>query len=51
MEQMKRMQIAMDDELFVALERYAKEVGLSKAEVVRRCLLAEFGPLPDRPGS
>jgi hypothetical protein len=35
----------MDDELFAALECYAKEVGLSKAEVVKRCLWAEFGPL------
>ena len=34
----------MDDELFVALERYAKELGLSTAEAVRRCLWAEFGP-------
>jgi hypothetical protein len=37
-----------DDELFAALERYAKEVGMSKAEVVRACLMAEFGPLLPR---
>ncbi len=43
MAQMKRISVTMD-ELFVALACYAKELGLSKAEVVRRCLWVEFGP-------
>jgi hypothetical protein len=44
MTEMKRLQISMDDELLSALERYAKEVGMSKAEVVKMCLLREFRP-------
>jgi hypothetical protein len=44
MTQMKRLQMAMDNNLLAALEHYARAVGLSKAEVVRRCLLAELGP-------
>lgn len=46
MGQMKQLEISMDDELFAALERYAEEAGISKGEVVRRCLRAEFGPPP-----
>jgi metal-responsive CopG/Arc/MetJ family transcriptional regulator len=44
MSKMKRLRISMDNELLSALERYAKEVDMTKAEVVRACLLAEFGP-------
>lgn len=45
---MKQLEIAMDDELFAVLERYAEEAGISKGEVVRRCLQAEFGLPPSQ---
>jgi hypothetical protein len=44
MSEMKRLQISMDDALFSALRRYAEEAGVSMAQAVRQCLLAEFGP-------
>lgn len=43
MAELKNLEIPMDDELMAALERHAEEVGMSKAEVVRACLIAEFG--------
>jgi len=43
MADLKYIEIPMDDELMAALERHAKEVGMSEAEVVRACLIAEFG--------
>ena len=46
MAEMTRIQVPMDDELMAALERYAKEIGMSKADVVKQCLWAEFGPQP-----
>lgn len=43
---MKRLQISIEPELDAEVERYADEVGLSKAEVIRRCVRNEFGILP-----
>jgi Ribbon-helix-helix protein, copG family len=39
---MKRLQISIEPELDAAVERYADEEGLSKAEVVRRCVRNEL---------
>jgi hypothetical protein len=43
---MKRLQISIEPELDAAVERYADEEGLSKAEVIRRCVRNEFKVLP-----
>jgi ribbon-helix-helix CopG family protein len=43
---MKRLQISIEPELDEAVERYAEEQGLSKAEVIRRCVREEIRPLP-----
>jgi hypothetical protein len=46
MARMKRLQISIEPELDAAVERYADEEGLSKAEVIRRCVRSEFRLLP-----
>jgi metal-responsive CopG/Arc/MetJ family transcriptional regulator len=43
---MKRLQISIEPELDAAVERRAEEEGLSKAEVIRRCVRSEIRPLP-----
>jgi hypothetical protein len=43
---MKRLQISIEPELDMAVERRAEEQGLSKAEVIRRCVREEIRPLP-----
>jgi hypothetical protein len=43
---MKRLQISIEPELDAAVERRAEEQGLSKAEVIRRCVREEIRPLP-----
>jgi hypothetical protein len=43
---MKRLQISIEPELDAEVERYAEEEGLSKAEVIRRCVRNEFRILP-----
>lgn len=43
---MKRLQISIEPELDAAVERRAEEEGLSKAEVIRRCVREEIQPLP-----
>jgi Ribbon-helix-helix protein, copG family len=43
---MKRLQISIEPELDAAVERYADEEGLSKAEVIRRCVRNELRVLP-----
>ena len=43
---MKRLQISIEPELDAAVERYADEEGLSKAEVIRRCVREQIRPLP-----
>lgn len=43
---MKRLQISLEPELDADLERVAHSEGISKAEVVRRCLRAGIEPLP-----
>jgi hypothetical protein len=43
---MKRLQISIEPELDAAVERRADEQGLSKAEVIRRCVREEIQPLP-----
>lgn len=43
---MKRLQISIEPELDLAVERRAEEEGLSKAEVIRRCVREEIQPLP-----
>ena len=43
---MKRLQISIEPELDLAVERRAEEEGLSKAEVIRRCVREEIWPLP-----
>jgi Ribbon-helix-helix protein, copG family len=43
---MKRLQISIEPELDLAVERRAEEEGLSKAEVIRRCVREEIRPLP-----
>jgi hypothetical protein len=43
---MKRLQISIEPELDAAVERRADEEGLSKAEVIRRCVREEIQPLP-----
>lgn len=46
MARMKRLQISIEPELDLAVERRAEEEGLSKAEVIRRCVREEIWPLP-----
>jgi len=46
MARMKRLQISIEPELDKAVERRAEEEGLSKAEVIRRCVREEIRPLP-----
>lgn len=46
MARMKRLQISIEPELDLAVERRAEEEGLSKAEVIRRCVREEIRPLP-----
>lgn len=46
MARMKRLQISIEPELDLAVERRAEEEGLSKAEVIRRCVREEIQPLP-----
>jgi len=46
MARMKRLQISIEPELDEAVERRAEEEGLSKAEVIRRCVREEIQPLP-----
>jgi hypothetical protein len=43
---MKRLQISIEPELDAEVERYADEEGLSKAEVIRRCVRNELRVLP-----
>jgi hypothetical protein len=43
---MKRLQISIEPELDAAVERRADEEGLSKAEVIRRCVREQIRPLP-----
>ncbi len=46
MTRMKRLQISIEPELDEAVERRAQEEGLSKAEVIRRCVREQVHPLP-----
>jgi hypothetical protein len=46
MARMKRLQISIEPELDAAVGRRAEEEGLSKAEVIRRCVREEIRPLP-----
>lgn len=46
MARMKRLQISIEPELDAEVERYADEEGLSKAEVIRRCVRNELRLLP-----
>lgn len=46
MARMKRLQISIEPELDAAVERRAEEEGLSKAEVIRRCVREKVRPLP-----
>jgi hypothetical protein len=46
MTRMKRLQISIEPELDEAVERRAEEEGLSKAEVIRRCVRERVKPLP-----
>ena len=46
MARMKRLQISIEPELDLVVERRAEEEGLSKAEVIRRCVRQEIRPLP-----
>jgi hypothetical protein len=46
MARMKRLQISIEPELDAAVERRAEEMGLSKAEVIRRCVREEIRALP-----
>ena len=43
---MKRLQISIEPELDAAVGRRAEEEGLSKAEVIRRCVRERVHPLP-----
>jgi hypothetical protein len=43
---MKRLQISIEPDLDEAVERRAEEEGLSKAEVIRRCVRERVKPLP-----
>lgn len=43
---MKRLQISIEPELDAAVERVARAEGISKAELIRRCVRSEVEPLP-----
>ena len=43
---MKRLQISIEPELDIAVGRRADKEGLSKAEVIRRCVREQIRPLP-----
>jgi hypothetical protein len=43
---MKRLQISIEPELDIAVGRRADAEGLSKAEVIRRCVREKIKPLP-----
>jgi hypothetical protein len=43
---MKRLQISIEPELDAAVGRRAEREGLSKAEVIRRCVREQVKPLP-----
>jgi len=43
---MKRLQISIEPELDAAVERRAESEGLSKAEVIRRCVREKVEALP-----
>lgn len=46
MARMKRLQISLEPELDRELDRAAEADGVSKAEIVRRCLREGIRPLP-----
>ncbi len=46
MARMKRLQISIEPELDLAVKRRAEAEGLSKAEVIRRCVRERVEPLP-----
>lgn len=46
MARMKRLTISMDDELYAAVEQHAEQLGITMAEVVKRCLRAQLQSLP-----
>ncbi len=46
MARMKRLQISIEPELDAAVGRRADEAGISKAEVIRRCVRNQVNPLP-----
>ena len=46
MARMKRLQISIEPELDAEVQRCADEEGLSKAEVIRRCVQNELRALP-----
>jgi hypothetical protein len=46
MTRMKRLQISIEPGLDAAVGRRADEEGVSKAEVIRRCVREEIQPLP-----
>ena len=46
MTRMKRLQISIEPELDAAVGWRAEEEGISKAEVIRRCVREEIQPLP-----
>lgn len=46
MARMKRLQISLEPDLDEELARVARAEGVSKAEIVRRCLREEIEPLP-----
>lgn len=46
MARMKRLQISIEPDLDAAVGRRADEEGISKAEVIRRCVRSQVNPLP-----
>jgi hypothetical protein len=46
MARMKRLQISIEPGLDAAVGRRADEEGVSKAEVIRRCVREQVSPLP-----
>lgn len=46
MTRMKRLQISIEPGLDAAVGRRADEEGVSKAEVIRRCVREQVSPLP-----
>lgn len=47
MARMKRLQISLEPELDRMLDRMARSDGVSKAEIVRRCIRDRAQPIPD----